>query len=222
VCDIIFPSPTRSLSTCHQTLEICNHRSTASITTARTKHIHVTMATQPQTSILLLGAGELGSAFLPHLTNLPSTHITLGIRTPSKYTHLTTTYPSLTLLPIDLSSPSQQLAETFSQYDMLISATGFGADPSTVLKLAHEVLAAGKIKEREGKGKVWFFPWQWGVDYDITGDGQGLMPLFGAQQSVRNLPTLSGRSCQRGSSCPSSSSRSGASWIGVKRRKRRK
>jgi hypothetical protein len=141
----------------------------------------------PHTSILLLGAGELGSAILPHLCTLSNTAITLGIRNLSKYTHLTTSYPSLTLLPIDLASPSPQLAETFSAYDILISATGFGSSPSTVLKLANEVLAAGQIRKEKGRGKLWVFPWQWGVDYDTTGDGQGLMPLFGAQRDVRNL-----------------------------------
>jgi hypothetical protein len=149
------------------------------------------MSPTPQTSILLLGAGELGTAFLPYLTTLPSAHLTLGIRSPSSYTHLSTLYPSLSLAHVDLSSPSAQLASTFSQYDILISATGFAASPSSLLKLAHEVLAAGKIKEKDskgnGKGRLWFFPWQWGVDYDTTGDGAGLMPLFSAQRDVRNL-----------------------------------
>ncbi|KAI4656587.1 uncharacterized protein J4E78_006476 [Alternaria triticimaculans] len=141
--------------------------------------------TSPQTQILLLGAGELGKAFLPYLSALPDTHITVGIRSPSKYTHLQS--PNISLTAIDLSSPSLSLAKTFSAYDILISATGFGADPSTVLKLAKEALLAGKIRKKQGKGKFWFFPWQWGVDYDVIGDGEGMMPLFGAQRDVRNL-----------------------------------
>jgi len=141
--------------------------------------------TSPQTTILLLGAGELGTAFLPHLSALPNTHITIGIRSPSKYTHLQS--PNIFLTAIDLSSPSPSLAKTFSAYDILISATGFGADPSSVLRLAEEALLAGKIRKEQGKGKLWFFPWQWGVDYDVIGDGEGMMPLFGAQRDVRNL-----------------------------------
>ncbi|KAI4614305.1 uncharacterized protein J4E87_009525 [Alternaria ethzedia] len=141
--------------------------------------------TYPQTTILLLGAGELGSAFLPHLSALPNAHITIGIRSPSKYTHLQS--PNISLTAIDLTSPSLSLAKTFSTYDILISATGFGADPSSVLKLAEEALLAGKIRKEQGKGKLWFFPWQWGVDYDVIGDGEGMMPLFGAQRDVRNL-----------------------------------
>ncbi|KAI4619973.1 hypothetical protein J4E80_004498 [Alternaria sp. BMP 0032] len=141
--------------------------------------------TSPQTTILLLGAGELGTAFLPHLSALPNTHITVGIRSPSKYTHLQS--PNISLIAVDLSSPSPSLAKILSAYDILISATGFGADPSSVLKLAEEALLAGKIRKEQGKGKLWFFPWQWGVDYDVIGDGEGLMPLFGAQRDVRNL-----------------------------------
>ena len=137
--------------------------------------------------IFLLGAGELGTSFLTHLIPLPSTQVALGVRSPSNYTHLTSKYPSLALLPTDLSSPSHIISNIFSAFDIVISATGFGADPGTVLKLAKEILEAGRIKKENGGGRLWFFPWQWGVDYDITGDGQGLMPLFGAQRDVRNI-----------------------------------
>jgi hypothetical protein len=136
--------------------------------------------------ILLLGAGELGTVFLSALSSLPtSSHtLTLAVRSSTKYTHLRDTYPSLILLPLDLSSPSPVLAETFSHYDIIISATGFGQTPDTLLKLVHEAISAGTLRK---KGRLWFFPWQWGVDYDVTGDGQGLMPLFGAQKKVRDI-----------------------------------
>ncbi|KAH7093232.1 hypothetical protein FB567DRAFT_170246 [Paraphoma chrysanthemicola] len=157
------------------------------------------------THILLLGAGELGTAFLTHLRPLLNIHITIGIRTPSKYTHLVspTTPPSnrnMSLTSIDLTAPSSTLSQTFSHFDVIISATGFAQSPASIVKLAEEVLEAGRIRQarlqsqmpsnpetKEKDSKIWFFPWQWGVDYDITGDGQGLMPLFGAQRDVRNL-----------------------------------
>jgi uncharacterized protein YbjT (DUF2867 family) len=142
-------------------------------------------------SILLLGAGELGTALLSPLSTLPYT-TTLATRSPQKYTHLTTTFPSLSLLALDLTHPSADLVPIFAQYDIVISATGFGASPDTLLKLANEVIAAGNLRAGKGgyegeKEKLWFFPWQFGVDYDVTGDGEGLMPLFGAQKSVRDL-----------------------------------
>lgn len=37
--------------------------------------------------ILLIGAGELGSAFLPHLSTLPQTHVTVRWRTEASEVH---------------------------------------------------------------------------------------------------------------------------------------
>ncbi|KAF2259752.1 NAD(P)-binding protein [Lojkania enalia] len=139
----------------------------------------------PSTQILVIGAGELGTAFLPHLSALPDIHITLGIRTISKYTKLASL--NVSLLVLDISGPSDQLAKTFATYDIVISCTGFGQSPETVHKLANEILEAGKLREAEGRPPLWFFPWQWGADYDVIGDGEGLMPLFGAQKEVRDM-----------------------------------
>jgi hypothetical protein len=144
------------------------------------------MSAPPPKSVLLLGAGQLGTSLLISLSVLPSIHITLGTRTPSKHTSLAS--PSITLLQIDLSSPSPSLAQTFSTFDILISATGFAQSPSTLLKLTDEVLEAARIKRKRGETqKMWFFPWQFGVDYDVTLDNNGLMPLFGAQKRVRDM-----------------------------------
>jgi uncharacterized protein YbjT (DUF2867 family) len=139
----------------------------------------------PPTQLLLIGAGELGRALLHHLSNLPNTQIALGIRTPSKYTQLTS--PNVTPIALDIAGPSHELSRTFANYDIVISATGYGQSAGTVTKLAKEILEAGKIRKTAGKEKLWFFPWQWGVDYDIVGDGRGLMPLFGEQKQVRDL-----------------------------------
>ncbi|KAF2243935.1 NAD(P)-binding protein [Trematosphaeria pertusa] len=135
--------------------------------------------------ILLIGAGELGTAFLPHLSELPDTHVIVGVRTPSKYSQLAG--PNISLTSLDTTGPSDELAQNFAKYDVVISATGFGQAAGIVTKLAKEILEAGKLRKQAGQGKLWFFPWQWGVDYDITGDGQGLMPLFGEQKDVRDL-----------------------------------
>ncbi|KAF2659920.1 NAD(P)-binding protein [Lophiostoma macrostomum CBS 122681] len=137
--------------------------------------------------ILLLGAGELGAAFLPHLATLAQTHVTIGVRTPSKYEHLSKDRDNVGLLTLDTTGPSEELSRIFAKFDTVISCTGFGQSPEGMSKLAEEVLRAGRIRAEEGKGRVWFFPWQWGVDYDVTGDSEGLMPLFGEQVKVRNL-----------------------------------
>lgn len=142
-------------------------------------------STHKQTQILLLGAGELGTAIHIAITSLPNTHLTIGVRTPSKHTHLTS--PNTTLTSIDLLSPSPTLIQRFSTYDIIISATGFASSLGSVTKLATEVLAAGSLRAQRHEPGLWFFPWQWGVDYDVTGDGNGLMPLFGEQKAVREL-----------------------------------
>ncbi|EDU41126.1 NmrA multi-domain protein [Pyrenophora tritici-repentis] len=141
----------------------------------------------PTTKIILLGLGELGSAFLPHLIPLPSTHLTVGTPNPSKHASLLASYPTVSYLAIDLTTPSDSLAKAFAAFDILITATGFSSNIDSVTKLTNEVLQAGKIRQAQGKSKIWFFPWQWGVDYDVTGDVEGKMPLFGKQKAVRDL-----------------------------------
>ena len=145
----------------------------------------MTANTSDPTQILLLGAGELGTAIYTAISSLPNTHLTIGVRNPSKHIHLQSTSASLTAL--DLTSPSDTLSPHFAAYDTIISATGFASSPGSVTKLATEILSAGKLRAQRGASRLWFFPWQWGVDYDVTSDGAGLMPLFGEQKSVRDL-----------------------------------
>ncbi|KAF1957184.1 NAD(P)-binding protein [Byssothecium circinans] len=151
------------------------------------------MATPPPTKILLLGAGELGTALLAHLVPLPNTHLTIALRNPTNHPTLSTTYPGTSLIPLDLTSPSPTLVQTFSTYDIIVSATGFSqAGGGSLLKLTREILEAGQLRREKNatgaaEARLWYFPWQWGVDYDVTGDGHGLMPLFGEQKQVRDL-----------------------------------
>ncbi|KAJ4381551.1 hypothetical protein N0V86_002911 [Didymella sp. IMI 355093] len=106
--------------------------------------------TEPPTQILLLGAGELGLALLSHITTLPNISITLGIRSASKHTHLAS--PTTSLLELDLSSPSPTLVPKFSEYDVVISATGYTSSPNSVLKLANEDI--GRCLTRILRGDV--------------------------------------------------------------------
>ena len=145
----------------------------------------MTANTSNPTQILLLGAGELGTALHAALSSLPTTHLTIGVRNPSKHTHLHS--PTTSLTALDLTSPSDTLIPHFATYDTIISATGFASSPGSVTKLATEILSAGKLRARRGEPRLWFFPWQWGVNYDVIGDGAGLMPLFGEQKRVRDL-----------------------------------
>jgi hypothetical protein len=138
-----------------------------------------------QTQILLIGLGELGHALYSQICTIPNTHITLGIRSPSKHTHLAS--PTTSLLQLDVTSPSPTLILLLSAFNIIISATGYGESSSRLPKLAQDVLSAGRLRKSQGKSKIWFFPWQWGCDFDVTGDVGGLMPLFGVQKQIRAL-----------------------------------
>lgn len=141
--------------------------------------------TPPQTQVLLIGLGELGHALYTQISRLSNTFVTLGIRSPAKYTHLAS--PTTSLLELDVTSSSSDLVPVFSRFDIVISATGYGESAHRLPKLAREMLTAGRLRKQQGKGEMWFFPWQWGCDFDVTGDVGGLMPLFGVQKQIRDL-----------------------------------
>jgi hypothetical protein len=139
-------------------------------------------------NILVLGAGELGTAILTSLSKHfpPSTKITVLLR-PST---LTSTSPTkakelaylkslnITFLPGDISNTSiPSLTSLFSPYDLIISCLGFSSGPGSQLKIARAVLAA-KVKR--------YIPWQFGVDYDVIGRGSA-QNLFDEQLDVRDL-----------------------------------
>lgn len=143
------------------------------------------MTTSAQ-SILLLGAGELGSAILTPLSTYLNIKITVAVRDPSRYASLECEKTSLTTLSLtDLSV--EELATAFTPFDIIIGCSGFGMPAGSQMKIAKATLAAGKQRIVAGKRAIRYFPWQWGVDYDITGDANGTMELFGEQLSVRNL-----------------------------------
>ncbi len=142
------------------------------------------------TSILVLGAGELGMAVLRNLAkkvaSFPGATLTV-LQRPSTITSHTTekqrdleTLRSLGIkfLPGDLVSASEaELSALFSNFDSVVGCTGFVAGRSIQLKLARSVLDAG-VKR--------YIPWQFGVDYDVIGRGSS-QDLFDEQLDVRDL-----------------------------------
>ncbi|KAK5171142.1 uncharacterized protein LTR77_004286 [Saxophila tyrrhenica] len=71
----------------------------------------------------------------------------------------------------------RQLATIFSDFDTIINCFGFGAPPGTQLKVANAVLASDCRR---------YFPWQFGIDYDIIGRDSA-QDLFTEQLDVRDL-----------------------------------
>lgn len=139
-------------------------------------------------NILVLGAGELGFSILTHLTSLspPSTKITVLLR-PSTFTSPSLSKASelaslkslnVSFLSGDISSSTTaQLSALFKPFDTIISCLGFSSGSGSQIKIAKAVL--------EAKAKR-YFPWQFGVDYDVIGRGSA-QTLFDEQLDVRDL-----------------------------------
>jgi len=139
--------------------------------------------------ILVLGAGELGMAVLRNLvrrtapTGLSVAVLlrpsTIDSRDPVKRKDVAELHSlGVELVPGDLADQSgAALATVFRRFDTVISCTGFVGGPGVQLKIARAALGAG-VKR--------YFPWQFGVDYEVIGRGSA-QDLFDEQLDVRDL-----------------------------------
>jgi hypothetical protein len=140
-------------------------------------------------SILVIGAGELGTAVLENLASHAkgsSSNITVLLRNSTINTSNLSRKAELNhlkLLGIEflsgdiVSSNETELATLFKPFDTIIGCTGMVGGPGLQTKLAQAVLAA-KVKR--------YIPWQFGVDYDVIGHGSD-QDLFTEQLEVRAL-----------------------------------
>lgn len=139
--------------------------------------------------ILVLGAGQLGAAILdallPAVTPLGST-ITASVspgsldedRQPLSARHQHYAEAGVRFIPLDIAACSvESLVPMFEQYDTVINCMGFVAGAGTQLKITGAVIAAQVSR---------YFPWQFGVDYDVVGKGSG-QPVWDEQYEVRQL-----------------------------------
>ena len=141
----------------------------------------------PHIYILVLGAGELGTAVLKALAAHPQhSLIAVSLRAATIHSSNPAKVASIHELEIlgistiaeDIASMAEQeLANTFSSFDTLIGCTGTSHDAGTQLKIAHAVLVA-KVRR--------YPPWQFGIDYDGIGRGSS-QDLFTKQLDVREL-----------------------------------
>lgn len=141
-------------------------------------------------SILVLGAGELGFAVLRNLARVakraPGSTISVLLRDStinSRVAEKKAEIDELRSLGIhmvaaDLVNDSiEQLAEVFARFDTVIGCAGMVAGRETPMKLAKAALQSG-VKR--------YFPWQFGVDFEVIGRGSP-QDLFDAQLDVREL-----------------------------------
>ena len=151
-------------------------------------------------SILVLGAGELGLAILSALASHPlknSTRVTILLRptTIARNTTLTSHLTSLNIstLPCDINaSPVSELSALFSNFETIVGCTGMTSPLGTQRKLCEAMLSAANTRHKTGstttgeKKKMRYIPWQFGVDYDIIGANSS-QNLFTEQLHVRSL-----------------------------------
>lgn len=147
--------------------------------------------TQPTPqSILVLGAGELGLPVLRHLARVAKRAPGSVIRVLLRHSTINTQQPEknlqmdelrgldIQMVAADLVNDSiDQLAEVFAQFDTVIGCAGMVAGRETPMKLATAALNSG-VKR--------YFPWQFGVDFEVIGRGSP-QDLFDAQLDVREL-----------------------------------
>ena len=151
----------------------------------------MTQATQPSPqSILVLGAGELGLPVLRNLARVakrsPGNTIsvllrdsTINTQAPEKKLEIDELRSlGIQLVAADLVNDSiDQLATVFAAFDTVIGCAGMVAGRETPMKLATAALKSG-VKR--------YFPWQFGVDFEVIGRGSP-QDLFDAQLDVREL-----------------------------------
>jgi uncharacterized protein YbjT (DUF2867 family) len=141
------------------------------------------------TSILVLGAGELGMPVLRSLVRRVDASsgptVTVLLRRssinsgdPGKQRDVAELRSlGVRFLAGDLADPTTDLPSLFKGHHTVIGCTGFVTGRGLQLKLARAVLDAG-VKR--------YFPWQFGVDYDVIGRGSA-QDLFDEQLDVRDL-----------------------------------
>ncbi|KAJ8120196.1 hypothetical protein ONZ43_g3036 [Nemania bipapillata] len=144
--------------------------------------------------ILIVGAGELGTAMLEGLAQYLKCHsspispasITVLLRPSTIGTSDETKLRDneylrslgASLVAGDIVQDSEaHLASVFQGFDTVIVCSGFGFPSGTQLRVTRAVLSAGVRR---------YFPWQWGIDYDVVGSGSA-QDLFDEQLEVRNL-----------------------------------
>jgi hypothetical protein len=144
---------------------------------------------QPTDQILVLGAGELGTAVLENISrhgNIKDSTITVLLRSETITTTETAKRAQLDHLKslgihfLDgdiVHNTEAELATLFEPFGTIIGCTGMAAVPGIQVKLTRAVLAA-KVPR--------YIPWQFGVDYDIIGPGSS-QNLFSEQLEVRAL-----------------------------------
>ncbi|AVH19835.1 aromatic alcohol reductase [Enterobacter sp. SGAir0187] len=139
--------------------------------------------------VLVLGAGQLGASVLESLVPAVtqrngSVCVIVSARSWDKQgklrsrIHQRLADAGAQFIAVDIAdSPLETLKAHFHDFDTVINCMGFVAGAGTQIKITRAVLEAG-VKR--------YFPWQFGVNYDVVGKGSG-QPVWDEQYDVRAL-----------------------------------
>lgn len=141
-------------------------------------------------NILVLGAGELGLPVLRNLARRAKSVAGANISVLLRASAVESSEPAkqrdiaeIRSLGIEIvlgdlvKSSIDELAVVFARYDTVIGCAGYAAGINTPMKLARAALQSGIPR---------YFPWQFGVDFDVIGRGSP-QDIFDAQLDVREL-----------------------------------
>ncbi|MFC7673323.1 aromatic alcohol reductase [Mycolicibacterium sp. GCM10028919] len=137
--------------------------------------------------VLVIGAGELGTCVLDALSRRADRDadlrsLTLMVRRSTsdhaKRRATDLAAAGIALVELDVAQASvAELAAVMGRHHTVISCIGMTAGPGTQVKLARAALAGGVPR---------YFPWQFGMDYDVIGRNSP-QDLFDEQLDVRDL-----------------------------------
>ena len=145
---------------------------------------------KPTNRVLILGAGELGIQVLRAMSNKAQKHtdVKLSVLLRSEAAHAVSGSRKarldelmklgIAVIKGDLQENSvDELSELLAAFDAVIDCSGFVGGPGTQIKITQAVLKAAVAR---------YFPWQFGVDYDVVGKGSG-QQVWDEQLDVRHL-----------------------------------
>lgn len=139
--------------------------------------------------VLVLGAGQLGVAVLKCLIPAVTKHngaVSVIVSPDSRDkqgnlqsdTHQKLADTGAKFISVDVAASTiDALKNHFADFDTVINCMGFVAGAGTQIKITRAVLEAGVNR---------YFPWQFGVNYDVVGKGSG-QPVWDEQYDVRTL-----------------------------------
>lgn len=148
------------------------------------------ISTSPSRDILIIGAGELGLPVLRNIArrarDVEGSSVSVLLRASAVESTATDKQRDVAeirnlgveIVQGDLVRNSvDELASIFANYDTVIGCTGITAGLETPMKVAQAALQA-KLPR--------YFPWQFGVDFDVIGRGSP-QDIFDSQLDVRDL-----------------------------------